>query len=86
MITLINPVYAYIIAGGLFVLFIILLKIIKGDKAHCNNFFTKWLFRTFNEIPTSVLFWNAIIWIIFISTGIVWPEIALGISLIVLLI
>ena len=70
-----------IIAGGLFALSMLLLTIVKGDEMYCTNFFTKWLFKTFNGISTSVLFWNALMWIVFISTGIVWPEIALGISI-----
>ena len=37
MITLINPVYAYIIAGGLFAILLLLLVIAKGDKVFCTN-------------------------------------------------
>ena len=81
MYQLLNPVYGYIIAGGLFLFFLIILAIIKGDEMFCTNFFTKWLFKSFNEIPASTLFWNAIFWIIFISTGFVYPELALGISI-----
>ena len=76
MITLINPVYAYIIAGGLFAILLLLLVIAKGDKVFCTNPITIWIYETFNCYNTSAILWNGLMWIAFISTGVVWPEIA----------
>lgn len=81
MYQFLNPVYGYIIAGGLFLFSLIILAIIKGDEMYCTNFFTKWLFKTFNPIPGSAIFWNGLFWILFISSGLVYPELALGISI-----
>lgn len=80
MITLINPVYAYIIAGGLFAILLLLLVIAKGDKVFCTNPITLWIYETFNCYNTSAILWNGLMWIAFISTGVVWPEIASIIS------
>ena len=80
MITLINPVYAYIIAGGLFAILLLLLVIAKGDKVFCTNPITIWIYETFNCYNTSAILWNGLMWIAFISTGVVWPEIASIIS------
>jgi len=82
MYQFLNPVYAYIISGGLFAILLLFLVIAKGDEMFCTNFFTKWIFKTFNPIPGSALFWNGLFWTLFISTGLVWPELALGISII----
>lgn len=76
MYTLINPVYAYIIAGGLFAILLLLLVIAKGDKVFCTNPITIWIYETFNCYNTSAILWNGLMWIAFISTGVVWPEIA----------
>jgi hypothetical protein len=81
MYTFLNPVYAYIIGGGLFAILLLFLVIAKGDEMFCTNFFTKWIFKTFNPIPGSALFWNGMFWILFVSTGLVWPEIAFCISI-----
>ena len=80
MIALINPVYAYIIAGGLFAILLLLLVIAKGDKVFCTNPITIWIYETFNCYNTSAILWNGLMWIAFISTGVVWPEIASIIS------
>lgn len=80
MYTLINPVYAYIIAGGLFAILLLLLVIAKGDKVFCTNPITIWIYETFNCYNTSAILWNGLMWIAFISTGVVWPEIASIIS------
>jgi hypothetical protein len=80
MYTLINPVYAFIIGGGLFAILLLFLVIAKGDEMFCTNFFTKWIYRTFSPIPGSALFWNGMFWILFVSTGLVWPVLALTIS------
>lgn len=80
MITLTNPVYAYIIAGGLFAILLLLLIIAKGDKVFCTNPITIWIYETFNCYNASTILWNGLMWIAFISTGVVWPEIASIIS------
>lgn len=46
MYTLINPVYAYIIAGGLFAILLLLLVIAKGDKVFCTNPITFCVYET----------------------------------------
>lgn len=82
MYEFLNPVYAYIISGGLFAILLLFLVIAKGDEMFCTNRFTQWIFKTFNPIPGSALFWNGMFWILFVSTGLVWPELALTVSVI----
>jgi hypothetical protein len=82
MYELINPIYAFMIGSALFALLLLFVVIAKGDEMYCTNPFTKWIYKTFSPIKGSVLFWNGLFWILFISTGVVWPELALGISII----
>lgn len=79
MYQFLDPIFGLLILVSLIMLTLLLTVLAQSLPDKPTNF-TKWIFKTFNPIPGSVIFWNGLFWALFVSTGLVWPVLALGIS------
>ena len=79
MTQFLDPIFGLLIFISIIMLTLLLMVLAQSLPDRPTRL-SQWIYNTLNPFKPSVIFWNGMYWAFFISSGLIWPELALGIS------